>query len=135
MKVCERKMVDAMLNYKSVKCCANTHTTVVGDKVYVYLFGNLIAWCEDVTLYISDSGWKSSTTKSRLNAILDTFKQPRLSQSKFEWYRKDLKWEGFAYIYLDHERFSDSYPVEGDEYYSGTGELINDSSYERYLNQ
>lgn len=135
MKVCEQRMVDAMLNYKSVKCSSNTHTVATDNKVYVYLFDNLIAWYEDATLYITCHGWYTSTTKSRLNAILDTFKQSRLSQDKHVWYRNGLKWEGFEYIYLEHEAFSNFYPSIGCEYYSGTGELINDSSYERYLNQ
>ena len=32
MKVCESKMVDAMLNYKSIKCSSNTYTIAEDGK-------------------------------------------------------------------------------------------------------
>ena len=91
MRVCEHKMVSNMKNLKSGKCGANTRTEVWGGGVTVYLHGHAIArWQADKgVLTISNCGWETSTTKSRLNAILDAFNQGRIYQSKFVWYRND----------------------------------------------
>ena len=89
MRVCEMRMVSNMKNLKSGKCGANTRTEVWGNGVTVYLHNNAIArWQADKgVLTISNCGWETSTTKSRLNAILDAFNLGRIYQSKFVWYR------------------------------------------------
>lgn len=89
MRVCEHKMVRNMKDLKSGKCGANTRTEAWGGGVTVYLHNNAIArWQPDkYVLTISDCGWQTNTTKSRLNAILRSFGCGCISQSKFEWYR------------------------------------------------
>ena len=91
MRVCEMKMIDNIRKLKSGKCCSNTRTEVWGGGVTVYLHNNAIArWQADQgVLIISDCGWETSTTKSRLNAILNAFNLGRIYQSKFVWYRND----------------------------------------------
>lgn len=93
MRVCEHKMVSNMKSLKSGKCGANTRTEVWGGGVTVYLHGHAIArWQADTgVLTVSDCGWQTATTKSRLNAILDSFKCDRIYQDKFVWYRNDEK--------------------------------------------
>jgi hypothetical protein len=39
----------------------------------VYLHGNKIAMIDDTSLTLFDGGWKSNTTKSRLNALCEEF--------------------------------------------------------------
>jgi len=91
MRVCEMKMVSNIKNLKAGKCGGNTRTEVWGGGVTVYLHNNAIArWQADKgVLTISDCGWETSTTKSRLNAILDAFKLDRIYQDKFVWYRNN----------------------------------------------
>jgi hypothetical protein len=59
----------------------------------MYLFGNLIATLEHSVggvLKVTNAGWKSNTTKERLNGL------PRVSiqQKKGEWYLNGQLWNG-----------------------------------------
>ena len=72
----------------------------------VYLHGHQIAryfYNQDNTpLYINHCGWKTNTTKSRLNALI-SFVQGELSgiyQKNFEWYMKRVSnSDGSVYEY------------------------------------
>ena len=58
----------------------------------VYLHGNLIATIDRYRVEIYDGGWQSNTTKSRLNAIINTLcdgKNQGVYQHKFEWFIQD----------------------------------------------
>ena len=54
----------------------------------VYLHGNKIAMIDDTSMTIFDGGWKSNTTKSRLNALCDEFciAGEGVFQENFLWY-------------------------------------------------
>ena len=58
----------------------------------VYLHGNLIATIDKYRVEIYDGGWRTNTTKSRLNAIInglcDGYNQG-VYQHKFEWFIQD----------------------------------------------
>lgn len=74
---------------------ATLHNTkvVVDEKgnASMYLFGNKIAvFSADGILYISNAGWFSVTTKSRLNDIPGV----RISQRKGYWYLYNELWDG-----------------------------------------
>ncbi|MFO0204448.1 MAG: hypothetical protein ACK528_15115, partial [Alphaproteobacteria bacterium] len=45
-------------------------------------------------LLITDCGWRTSTTKSRLNVILDHLALPRIHQKNHVWYIGDDRWSG-----------------------------------------
>ena len=67
------------------------NTTVVQhrNEMEVFLHGNHIATlCKiSMDLRIFDGGWRSNTTKSRLNALLDEFGGgDRVIQKDFTWY-------------------------------------------------
>ena len=51
----------------------------------MYLHGNNIANLVDWFLYISDCGWQTTTTKERLNWILERI-WARIFQKKGQWY-------------------------------------------------
>ena len=55
---------------------------------FVTLHGNLIAKISNFgDIELSSCGWQTNTTKSRLNAILDTFLHGlSVYQKNFEWY-------------------------------------------------
>ena len=68
----------------------------------VYLHDNHIATYANEGLYINHQGWKTNTTKSRLNALIQ-FVHGGLSgiyQKNFEWYMKRVSnSDGSVYEY------------------------------------
>ena len=62
------------------------------DVSCVYLHKNLIATIDDNSVEIYDGGWRTNTTKSRLNAIIDCLCDginQGVYQHKFEWFIQD----------------------------------------------
>ena len=66
----------------------NTEVLNVDGISYVYLHGNLIAEVDDNGIKLYDGGWQSNTTKSRLNAICNTFcvDGEGIFQKNFDWF-------------------------------------------------
>jgi hypothetical protein len=60
------------------------------DGKSLYLFGNKIAEKRKDGLYITNAGWRSNTTKERLNAL------PNVSiyQKNGEWFLNGNSWNG-----------------------------------------
>ena len=70
-------------NFKS----ANTTVENTDQGQIVRLHGNEIAQIKDNVLYITSAGWETTTTKSRLNAILDCLiPGAYVFQKAFTWY-------------------------------------------------
>jgi len=72
---------------------SNTKVRVLPNVTVLSLFGNDIAWKyndPDQTISISNAGWKSDTTKERLNGIPGV----SIQQKKDEWYLNGKKWDG-----------------------------------------
>ena len=69
----------------------NTRVVTTEGTSKVYLHGNLIAEVSRTAVTLFDGGWQTTTTKSRLNAILAEFVNPfvRVFQKDFTWYVKD----------------------------------------------
>ena len=58
----------------------------------VRLHGNKIAEVDDTSMTIFDGGWQTNTTKSRLNALINTFCNgvtDGVFQKQHVWYVKD----------------------------------------------
>lgn len=70
----------------------NTEVTNSGDCTYVDLHGNRIAIIDfkERTLTLSSCGWHTTTTKSRLNAIIHEFSTGNIYQKNFDWYFSSL---------------------------------------------
>lgn len=86
MREIMRKAIEAMLNGTSY-CKSNTK--VVNRTMY--LFGNKIAWItENHILHISNCGYRTATTKERLNGL------PLVSirQKDGCWYLNGVYWDG-----------------------------------------
>ena len=70
----------------------NTSVIIEDGISKVYLHGNLIAEIDDVSLKLYDGGYQSTTTKSRLNALLSEFgytcgtKREYVFQKQYEWF-------------------------------------------------
>jgi len=65
----------------------NTQVVNIEGVSFVYLFDNLIAMVGDTWLELFDGGYKSVTTKSRLNAILSAHGNGEyVYQKNFNWF-------------------------------------------------
>lgn len=104
MRAIEQKMnqaihrqVDWRLDNTSVEVFYSGvhHTPSYDCRIEVKLHGNLIATIHPFnnTMRISSCGWRTATTKSRLNAILRSFSNTGIYQSNFDWYIGDEDFE------------------------------------------
>ena len=84
-------MLDAIKNKQDFKL-QNTRVEVIDfpgieSRVNVYLHDNLIFTLFDDKITFSHCGWRTSTTKSRLNILLRSFSDGcYLQQVKGDWY-------------------------------------------------
>src|SRR6056300_21992 len=87
MRKIEREMCKAIALEKDWKS-GNTQVITINDVAWVYLHDNHIATVYDDSVEVYDGGWQSNTTKSRLNAICDTFcvSGEGIFQKNFEWF-------------------------------------------------
>lgn len=86
MRDITRKAIEAMLNGTSY--CKNN--TKVENRA-MYLFGNRIAWItENHILHISNCGYKTATTKERLNGL----PLVHIRQKDGCWYLNGQYWRG-----------------------------------------
>ena len=91
MRKIEREMIQAIIDRKDFKK-ANTEVLMDVDNSFasVYLHGNHIAEydCSDSSLVINHCGWKTVTTKSRLNSLIQFVLGGtcHLGQRNFEWF-------------------------------------------------
>jgi len=69
MRKIESAMNDAITNSTNFKS-ANTEVHTLDGVSYVYLHGNKIAEVSNSFIRLFDGGYQSTTTKSRINAIL-----------------------------------------------------------------
>lgn len=60
------------------------------DGTSLWLFGNMIARWVDDEIYISNAGWRSKTTKERLNGLTGV----NIVQRAGSWYLNGNYWEG-----------------------------------------
>lgn len=104
MRKVEKQMIEAIRERKNFK---SGNTEVVhsdsGKYFKVYLFGNMIANGKDcgTVVRFDDCGYRSDTTKSRLNAMikeLPTGLSGGIFQRNGEWYYefdgKAMEWQG-----------------------------------------
>jgi hypothetical protein len=70
---------------------SNTRVEIRNGEAFLYLHDNMIAHKAGDQLYITHCGWKTPTTKERLNAVLDAFRLPRLKQKDYTWYLVGVK--------------------------------------------
>ena len=101
MRKVESNMIAAVKARKDLRCW----NTVVeqGENGYaeVRLFGNRIARLNYINwlIELSDCGYRTATTKSRLNALLDSFTNTGggqgIYQQRFEWlWKQGEEWDG-----------------------------------------
>ena len=86
MRVIEQQMNQAITQERDWKK-DNTKVINIEGVSFVYLYNNLIAMIGDTWLELFDGGYQSNTTKSRLNAILQTHGNgEHIYQKNFNWF-------------------------------------------------
>jgi len=93
MRVIEHKMLQAIKSRKYFKR-DNTEVVDCVDYSAVYLHGNKIAEIHNDCVVVMDAGWRTNTTKSRINAILREYNLGCVYSKKFQWYVGAAKWHG-----------------------------------------
>ena len=93
MRLIEQQMCSAVINKNDWR---KDNTEVMyspsRDVCCVYLHKNLIATIDNNSVEIYDGGWQTVTTKSRLNAIINTLcdgVNQGVYQRDFDWYIRD----------------------------------------------
>lgn len=102
MKQVERKMLAAIKAKKNLTCGNTKVRFSARGNCIVYLFDNVIASAEGDRWWFRDAGWRSVTTKSRLNALLMDFSNNTVCiyQKDYQWYLRDrvnnktVLWDG-----------------------------------------
>jgi hypothetical protein len=91
MRLIERKMNRAILDSENWKLDNTQVSNCAEDDVtFVYLHGNKIAEIGETFIKLYTCGYKTKTTKSRLNAILsDHGNGARIYQKSFDWFVND----------------------------------------------
>jgi len=92
MRKIEREMIQAIIdgrNWKKANTEVEAHPSG-NNEMRVFLHGNNIASYKDGTLYINHCGWKTNTTKSRLNALVKHVlgDMSCIYQHNFDWFVK-----------------------------------------------
>lgn len=106
MRTQEEKMIKAIRNRKNWDG-PNTSVRIAhvaaGEEITVCLFGNLIATIRpsDKKMIVTDAGWTTATTKSRINTLLNEFTPLggifQKQKKWYFWYRssdKIVPWKG-----------------------------------------
>ena len=94
MRQIEQQMCSAVINKNSWQKDNTSVTVDVNGFCHVYLHGNKIAEIGNDSLTILDGGWQTNTTKSRLNALINSLCDGYtcgVYQHKFEWFITDDK--------------------------------------------
>lgn len=95
MRKIEKEMIEAI---KAKKSYSNDNTRVVicedDTTIKVELHNYEIAVITSNELHISDAGFQTKTTKSRLNCLLNHFDLPIIYSKNFQWYIGSNTWLG-----------------------------------------
>ena len=86
MRLIERQMNTAIRTGADFRK-DNTEVVNIRGNAFVYLHGNHIATVFADSIQLFDGGWRSNTTKSRLNALCYEFAYGcGVFQKQFEWF-------------------------------------------------
>tara|TARA_R100000654_G_scaffold36980_2_gene62607 strand:- start:500 stop:793 length:294 start_codon:yes stop_codon:yes gene_type:complete len=92
MKKITRDSIYAFMNDENFRS-SNTEVVVLPNETILKLFGNEIAYRKNNigrTIMITNAGWRTNTTKERLNGIEGVY----INQSKGVWYLNGEEWNG-----------------------------------------
>jgi len=78
-------------NFKMDNTTVKVETFEGYNVVSMYLYGNKIAERTEKDVCVCSGGYRSNTTKERLNSILSHYGLPKVSQKKGAWFYSDGK--------------------------------------------
>lgn len=93
MRKIEGKIIQALNSEGLIKLSCRDSVEVDGNNRKYYLWDNLVFWNDAENIYFSARGWTSQTTKSRLNALLQS-SDAVIHQKNYKWF---LDWNGKKY--------------------------------------
>jgi hypothetical protein len=75
---------------------SNTRVSIVKGFIHLFLFDNLIAarGLNSNDVIITNAGYKTNTTKERLNGVLSAYTQNYIYQKRGVWYYNNTPWNG-----------------------------------------
>lgn len=87
MRKIEQQMIEA-INNKVAFSQSNTQVVIIANSAKVFLHGNFIAAINLKLrkVSVSNCGWKSNVTKSRINAIANNYGLAGINQKAGVWY-------------------------------------------------
>ena len=91
MRQITKDAVKAFYNWEKFSI-SNTRVEANWNISYLYLHNNLIAEYNGSELLISSAGWETTTTKERLNWVLEwhaEYKRYTVKQKNYKWYIYD----------------------------------------------
>jgi hypothetical protein len=103
--------VNAFLNKKEYKKSNMSVCQDYSGNYYLKQHGNTIAKIENDKIFISNAGWKSVTTKERLNELLYKLNKGYISQIRGVWY-----WNINNQIMTNKELISNSIKFPNNEF-------------------
>ncbi len=107
MRKIPQESVDAFLSGDNLNK-ANMQIHTRGHYVYMNLHGNSIARrnLDTGSIYISNAGWETVTTKERLNGLLNTLGKKRIFQHKFEWFigTREFPYDEWMMVYQSNQQ-------------------------------
>tara|TARA_R110000803_G_scaffold182176_2_gene244490 strand:- start:435 stop:734 length:300 start_codon:yes stop_codon:yes gene_type:complete len=92
MRAITKQSVEAFMNAEPFKQ-SNMEVEVLPNVTVLKLFGKSIAYRYNDskrTISITNCGWKTPTTKERLNAIPNV----NIQQTNFKWFLNGIEWDG-----------------------------------------
>lgn len=90
MRKITQESVQAFLDCRPFKK-SNMEVVREGTIYYLKLFGNKIAAIEaDGRMWVSSAGWRTNTTKERLNGLPGV----KVNQKDYQWYLNGVMWDG-----------------------------------------
>ena len=101
MRAIEEKIITTLRSGNGLKklSCRDS-VKVEENRIEYYLWNNLLFWSisdnnSDSFYFFSGRGWRSLTTKNRLNAILYNFLRAYIKQKNYKWV---LNWNNKEYL-------------------------------------
>lgn len=123
MRKIEREMIEAI---KAKKDYIKDNTYVLQmegsqnkEVTLIHLNDYIIAKVVGNELWLSDCGYQTNTTKSRLNSILNAFNLPTIGQRNYQWYIGQEKWKGDKTFLLSEQTTLEPQPKSTDAVLGG----------------
>jgi hypothetical protein len=99
MRKIEERMIRAIQNKENWKSGNTSVSYEEGNEISrVYLHGNKIAEVGERFITLYDGGWRSATTKSRINIILRENGGGGVYQKNYEWFVYDCNFNDSKFI-------------------------------------